>query len=70
MAASAAVSAPASAERRLLVGAILLPAAAYGLLHLGRDLSVFGRDMAIRLGVLLVTAMVLEMVRWKMVGWL
>lgn len=50
----------ASAERRLLVGAILLPAAAYALLHLGRDLSVFGRDTAIRLGVLLVAAMVLH----------
>lgn len=51
---------PSAAERRLLVGAILLPAAAYGLLHLGRDLSIFGRDIAIRLGVLLVAAMVLH----------
>lgn len=55
-----ATTSPSAAERRLLVGAVLLPAAAYALLHLGRDLSVFGRDMLVRLGVLLLAAMVLH----------
>ena len=50
----------AADERRLLVGAVLLPAAGYALLHLGRDLSVFGRDTLIRLGVLLLGAMILH----------
>ncbi|MBY5163990.1 FtsW/RodA/SpoVE family cell cycle protein [Salsipaludibacter albus] len=52
----------ASAERRLLVGAVLLPAAAFGLLHLGRDVTLLGRDTLVRMGVLLAGAIVLHLV--------
>lgn len=52
----------ASAERRLLVGAVLLPAFAFAVLHLGRDATLLGRDTLVRLGVLLAGAIVLHLV--------